>query len=275
MKVQFSGALQWSRALDAISPQVTRKIRQHSDMLYEGQTVEHAVLLLNGAACRYKNMGGGRRAIVGIIIPGDFATPVNLVGQSDVGISALTECDVLEIPIDVLRTRAAVDPDLARLLEKSAWVEGATLRSWVANLSQQAPQRVAHLLCEIRHRLAMVQLASRDNFRLPLRQCELADALGCSSVHINRVLQELRRLDLIRTSGQSVLVPNLERLEAFAGFNAAYLHLGQEHQAIDDLIEAEAEERSKLSRANAPGASTSPNAGRTTPGSQGSTPPGL
>ena len=121
----------------------------------------------------------------------------------------------------------------------------------------------------------MVGLASAESFRLPLKQCELADALGCSTVHINRVLQELRRLDLIRTSGQSVVIPSLERLEAFAGFHSAYLHIGEAQQAADNLIEAEADVRLTSPRASARHISTRTNATRTTQGSHGSTPPGL
>jgi hypothetical protein len=86
----------------------------------------------------------------------------------------------------------------------------------------------------------MVNLASMDSFRLPLKQCELADAQGCSAVQVNRVMQELRRLDLIRTSGQLVVIPNLERFEAFAGFNSAYLHIGKEQEPMDRVMETEA-----------------------------------
>jgi hypothetical protein len=103
----------------------------------------------------------------------------------------------------------------------------AIARAWMANISQQpADKRTAHLLCELRHRLALVALADQYRFPLPLTQQDLADALGISVVHVNRVLQGLKRLGLIRSDDHEIFIPDLGRLEQFAEFNPDYLHPG-------------------------------------------------
>ena len=55
-----------------------------------------------------------------------------------------------------------------------------------------APARIAHVLCEVLVRMRAVGLANGDACELPITQAELGDALGLSTVHVNRSLQELR-----------------------------------------------------------------------------------
>jgi len=69
-----------------------------------------------------------------------------------------------------------------------------------------------------------VGLTSYDLFEMPLTQEELGDTMGLSTVHVNRMLQELRGRDLITSSGRRVIVNDRERLFEFAEFNPNYLH---------------------------------------------------
>ena len=46
-------------------------------------------------------------------------------------------------------------------------------------------------------------LVVQSSFELPLTQTEIGDATGLSNVHVNRTLQELRRLGLIASKGHT------------------------------------------------------------------------
>jgi len=52
---------------------------------------------------------------------------------------------------------------------------------------------------------------------LPLTQYEIADALGLTAVHVNRVLQALRGRDLIELTAKRLRIPNPEALRRIAG----------------------------------------------------------
>lgn len=65
-------------------------------------------------------------------------------------------------------------------------------------------------------------------FDLSITQGELADAIGTSTVHVNRVLQELRANGLIRTTGTRVHIPDWEKLQEVGEFDPLYLHLQQD-----------------------------------------------
>jgi DNA-binding transcriptional regulator LsrR (DeoR family) len=66
---------------------------------------------------------------------------------------------------------------------------------------------------------------------MPITQVELADAIGISNVHVNRVLQALRANGLIRTRGTQMIIPNRDRLEEVGEFDPLYLHLKEKEPA--------------------------------------------
>ncbi|MFC5081750.1 Crp/Fnr family transcriptional regulator [Microvirga arabica] len=66
-----------------------------------------------------------------------------------------------------------------------------------------------------------------DSYELPITQGELGDAFGMSTVHVNRVLQDLRADGLITTRGKTVIINDWERLQQEAQYSPDYLHIGQ------------------------------------------------
>lgn len=203
-----------------------RFVQAHHDILAPSREMSHFSLVVSGIACRYKMMADGRRAILAFLLPGDFTTPhIPEPITPDFGVIALTPSEIVEVPCAQLQALVRGNPRLARALSWCAIVDSSIQRAWLANISQfAADRRMAHLLCELRQRLATVSLADGQSFRLPLTQQELADALGLSTVHVNRVMQHLKELGLIRVMDRTVFIPDLSLLEEFAEFDADYLH---------------------------------------------------
>ncbi len=107
-------------------------------------------------------------------------------------------------------------------------MDEATLREWLVNIGARPPERrIAHLLCELWLRLRVVGLTSDGSYELPITQAELADSMGLSHVHVNRVLQSLRAQGLITLKGGTLVILDVDVLLAFSRFNPNYLHLGE------------------------------------------------
>ncbi|MBM0206166.1 winged helix-turn-helix domain-containing protein [Micromonospora sp. STR1s_5] len=68
-------------------------------------------------------------------------------------------------------------------------------------------------------------MGRREGLPFPITQEELGDATGLSGVHVNRTLQELRGARLIELERRSLVIRDLERLQATALFVPDYLHL--------------------------------------------------
>ena len=101
------------------------------------------------------------------------------------------------------------------------------LRERIVSLGRRdARGRIAYLLCELLWRHAAVGLTDGGTFRLSLTQTELGDALGLTPVHVNRVLKDFRKRQLITMEHRVLHLLDVPTLESIAGFNRDYLHLG-------------------------------------------------
>ena len=86
--------------------------------------------------------------------------------------------------------------------------------------------RTAHFLLELGARLKLVGLGSLSGYECPLTQYLLADALGLTAIHLNRVLRQLRERELLTFHKGMVTFDNMPELIRLAGFDASYLDLG-------------------------------------------------
>jgi CRP-like cAMP-binding protein len=108
-------------------------------------------------------------------------------------------------------------------------IDASIHREWLAAAARPAPQQLAHLICELYVRLGITALIGPDRtFSLPLTQVELGEALGLSTVHVNRSLQQLRSEGLFTWQNQTLRILDWDALKARASFDDRYLHLVRE-----------------------------------------------
>ncbi len=192
--------------------------------------VEASSMLVSGLCGRYSALVSGARQFTEIGVPGDFVDLHGFVMKRlDHGVHAFSDCRVLDVPHDQLKVLTERHPHLTRLLWLETVVDAAIHRQWLLALGRQnAPARLARLICELYARLEAVDLARDLRMTLPLTQQELGEALGFSVVHANRTLQALRRRDLVTWRDQAVEILDWERLAQLAEFDADYLRLHKE-----------------------------------------------
>ncbi|WP_210183334.1 Crp/Fnr family transcriptional regulator [Methylobrevis pamukkalensis] len=217
-------------------PARTRLIRQ-------GDPPRSVRFVLSGMAYRHKSLPDGSRSIIGYLFPGDFCDlHVAILGKIDHSITTCTPSTVVDIPQSDLDDIMATAPDIVRAFWWATLVDEATLREWLTRMGRRrADRQMAHLFCEAQLRLAAVGLAEDNRFFLPLIQEELADTLGISTVHANRVVQKLREDGLVDIRDQAVAIPDLPRLREFAEFDPAYLHLSRLPQDTGPIRQGPAE----------------------------------
>lgn len=204
----------------------TREVRPRGQIIEANAAVPAARVLLSGFAWRYRDDIDGRRQITGFVLPGDLCDYGFLSGTPAVqGVMASTPCTLGEIGAADLASASEQFPDIMVALLRAAAVDQNTSRELVASLgSRNAVQRIGHLLCELHFRLAVVGgLRSETEFELPLTQAELGEALGLSTVHVNRTMQVLRRERLVESRGRLVSLPDPAALARFCGFDPIYL----------------------------------------------------
>lgn len=202
-----------------------RALAAGSDVLLQGEVPTVAHVLLEGHTFRYRLLDDGRRQITAILMPGDVCDLEAVMrGHADYSVGALTDCVLGEIPIEKVADPTILDPEMARALWRRLLRDEAISREWLVSMGRRsAIERVAHLLCEFRVRLENVGLTMGESFEFRFTQAELGDLLGLSTVHVNRVLQQLRRSGLVALSRFRLTILDVTALETLAGFDATYL----------------------------------------------------
>lgn len=222
-------------ALNAVSRN-PRRYQAEKIIVDQGVAAHHVSLLLDGLAFRYKILAGGRRQILGYVVPGDLCDAhFTLFNQPDHCIALVSDAAVVNIPIATFARMMDRHPQVARAASLAALIDGAILREWLLNVGQRdAFQRMSHFFCEMAVRLTAVgQIGDDGSFDLPLSQATLADTVGMSPVHTNRILQRLRNDGLIALRQRRLTILDPARLVAVAGFEDNYLRLrgDQDQQA--------------------------------------------
>jgi CRP-like cAMP-binding protein len=193
----------------------------------EGQLLNRSMLMVEGIMGRYKDMRDGQRQITEVHIAGDFADLHGfLLKRLDHDLLAMTDCTVSWVTHDALEKVTEDHAHLARMLWFSTCLDAAIHRAWAVSLGRRdAAARLGHLMCELQIRLQIVGLADENGYALPLTQADLAECLGLTPVHVNRVLKDLRERDLLTFRNGRVRIHDFDRLGRIAEFTRDYLYL--------------------------------------------------
>lgn len=195
------------------------------DLVHQGEVDQPAYILASGWACSYKLLPDGGRQVIDFQIPGDFLGLRSVLFRTaDYNVEPVTRIEASEIrPADLLNVFA----DNPRLATAVLWAmsrdEAMVVEHLVGLGRRNAAERTAHFLLELAARLRLVGLGSKQGYACPLSQYLLADALGLSAVHVNRVLRELREAGLVTFQKGEVQFDDYERLVTLADFDRGYL----------------------------------------------------
>lgn len=215
---------------------VPRQFARFEYILEQGKRPAGLFVLCSGVARGVRMLQDGRQQIVAMFVPGDFLDCTPLPTPSRISVSALTPSTVIQISYDVLEGLQEKHPGIARILWNEAMRNAAIQQEWMVALGRlTAYGRLAHFICELSWRLRMAGLATEDSCDFPLTQSDLADALGLSVVHVNRILQQMRKDNLVTVARGRLTILDPPALRKVAEFDPGYLRCGV---WVDRLLQA-------------------------------------
>jgi CRP-like cAMP-binding protein len=190
--------------------------------VHEGQTGHKAYILQAGWVCSFKLLPDGGRQIIGFPIPGDCVGLRSiLLYTSDHSFAALTDVIVSSFEAPRILSVFSRFPRLgAAILWAASRDEAMVVEHLVSIGRRSAIERTAYFFLELHERLQLVGLATETEFSCPLNQYVIADALGLSAIHVNRVLRQLRERDLMTFKGGTVSIHDVGVLKSLAGFES-------------------------------------------------------
>jgi CRP-like cAMP-binding protein len=220
------------QALENLPMQIT-VIREDQDIVREGDRPSRSCLILSGFACTYKVTREGKRQIVSFNLPGDIPDLQSMhLKVLDNSIGTISPCSVGFVNHETLRDLCIRYPRITAGLWRETLVDASIFREWMMNVGRrEGLSRMAHVLCELVVRLRAVGLVEDHACDLPITQNEFADALGFTTVHVNRIIQQLRAEGLIELKGERLFIPDWAKLKRAGEFDSAYLHMENERAA--------------------------------------------
>ena len=218
------------RALEAATSQ-PQAFGPRKDLIREGDQPGPVFIVLGGWAIRYKVLPSGSRQIMAFLMPGDACDlHIGMLAEMDHSIQTVTHATVVKIEGRAMDELMTAHPHVARAMYVSQLVDEGTLRAWIVNLGRRSSaERVAHLLLELYIRGICSGVTKGNSIELPLSQAVLADALGMTPVHINRMLQDFRRSGAVELRRGVLRILDPATLTRVSGFDDNYLHRRLRH----------------------------------------------
>lgn len=203
----------------------TKSAGQH--LVRAGEVPTSCTLLLSGFAQRYRLLPDDARQIVGFHVEGDFVDlHFSMLHCASESVQLLTPGRLADIPKESILELMRARPAVAEAIWLDSLADASIVQEWVISIGRRsARSRLAHLLCELGLRQEHAGLGKRSRIDLPVTQERLGDALGLTTVHVNRTLKSLEAQGLIQRDRRAVIIPDWTGLADVGGFSSAYLHL--------------------------------------------------
>src|SRR5262249_22630470 len=159
------------------------------------------------------------------LLPGDLCDLCAFIERDiDHNIGTLNGCTVASVDHDALSGLINAYPAVRDALWLETLREAAIYRAWLSSIGRRtAFERLAHLFCETATRLDAVAMRKSTGYEFSVTQVDLADALGLSVVHVNRMMQQLRYENLVAHHGHAFVIQDWARLTEIAAFTPEYL----------------------------------------------------
>lgn len=211
-----------------------RHVHRGSDIIVQGRKYDGIFIIVEGFGLRYKIMSDGKRQVFNISLPGDMVGyPACFFDQALYSVTALTKVTICAITFADMADMFRSFPRLAMALFWSTANETAMFGEHLTDVGRRnAYERVAHFVLEMSTRLNEIGMGDGRTFIMPLSQAKIADVVGLSVPHINRMLRRLRDEQLIEMKGSQIRIVDYDSLAGLADFDSSYL----DHRSLSRAV---------------------------------------
>lgn len=216
-----------------------RQIKAGCDLFRFGERSEAIYALVDGWVALYNVMEDGRRQILQFALPGTVLAFVpTRTAVVNYSAQALTDATVSVVPHEKLEPLSQEHPEIGMQLAGLIAQDRSLAYDHLSSIGQRsARERVAYLLLElfIRSRLRWPGHRSEE-MHLPITQEHIGDATGLTGVHVNRVLNDLRKEGIAEFHYRRLRILNPDKLVEVAGVEPHVALTWIRHDSSDEVL---------------------------------------
>ena len=197
-----------------------RSFEAGQTILWSGDRMDFVASVVAGVATLTQTMEDGRRQMVGLLLPSDFAgRPGREIAKFDVtAVTDVTLCCFRRKPFEQLMVTT---PHVSQRLLEMALDELDAAREWMLLLGRKtAREKIASLIAIIARRASLDPLSDTSVIEvdLPLTREAMSEYLGLTLETVSRQISALKKDGVILLEGKRhVHIPDMNRLLAEAG----------------------------------------------------------
>ena len=193
----------------------------------QDESVEHVYVIKSGWCASFSQLMDGSRLILNIHFPGDIIGATTLPFETSVcGLKAITDVELCPFPKEGIKKVFEQSPKLAALFFAMGMQENVVFIDRLKAVGRmEGKHRLILLFLQIWARLKVTNKDMAHDFSMPLSQEMLGDALGLTSVYVNKLLKQLQEEKFITMSNKRITLHHIETLIDQTEFNDRYYKL--------------------------------------------------
>ncbi len=151
-------------------------------------------------------------------MPGDIISPSSVFAKKhQFSVQSLTAMHVCVFDVAVMRELCRNDEPFFRRVIDICLEEKEHMERRLFELGRcRAEERVAQMLLHLETKQTALLLKRDDVIQFPLRQQDVADALGLTQVHVSRILNTLKQKNIIENYKDTLAIRDARALRQLA-----------------------------------------------------------
>jgi CRP/FNR family transcriptional regulator, anaerobic regulatory protein len=194
--------------------------------LYHQGEMNHALFVLReGWVMLTRLSKDGNRQVFRSVLPGELlGFQQHLQGPAIYSAIALLDSVVCRVP-NIARL-CSTQSELALSLASAEASDMMLTEMYLANITHRsARERIAFMVLELYRRLSLRGLNKGYSIHFPLKQEDIADTLGLSTIHVNRTLHTFRDEGLLEIHKHELTILDYDAICTLAGSDFEMLAL--------------------------------------------------
>lgn len=188
-------------------------------LYHEGDTSNKAFTINQGWVSIFKDLKEGSRQILHFALAGDLiclkSGRKKILDHSAI---AITEVTVCAFPVERFSATIAELPELSFAISAINEVASQRCHATLTSIANHpAEAKIAYLLLSLFIReTSLGNTTATGSISFPITQEDIGHALGLTSIHVNRVIQRLRKKGVIKCESKYLQITNQDALAKIA-----------------------------------------------------------